>query len=258
MTEPAGLPEARMETTSPSPIIVAGDSHMLALVGDVPSSEPFLQQAPLFPNVNALYGAWPRGKEYWDKLAKLAEGARIAIMWRGNEHNSFFLFQANLPFDFVSRYVNQVISTFQIVPQGMVREKFRPSVKELANVLAMLKKASPARVAVVGTPPPKEGTDELRSFLKAEPYFVDLANKFGQSLDEIKITPAPVRLKLWYLLQEMMEDAAKRSGAQFITVAPETMDVSGYLRREFWAADVTHANHAYGQIMAQKIVTEMS
>ncbi len=239
-------------------LIIAGHSHMVAMTGDMPADAPHLHTASAFPNVYALFGAWPRSRDYWSKLSEVAKEARVAIVWGGNEHNFFFFFQANQPFDFISKSVNQIISSFQIVPQAMVREKFRPHVQELAEVLAELKKTSIGPLAVVGTPPPKEGSEELRQLLKTEPYFVEWAEKLGKSIDTIKITAAPVRLKLWYVLQEMLAQIARDADVQFIPVAPETVDENGYLRREYWAPDVTHANAEYGQVMMRKIIAELS
>jgi hypothetical protein len=240
-----------------APIILAGHSHMAALVGDVPTGDPALLPGALFPEISALYGPWPRDSGYWERLAQLCTGARVAILWEGNHHNVFYLFQSDKPFDFWSKSVARIVSGFQLVPQRMVREKFRPSIEQLSCVIELIQKSSPSGVAVIGTPPPKENADELRILLKGDPLFVDLAAQMGRSPEQVKITPAPVRLKLWYLLQEMMADAANKSGAQFIPIPQETIDADGYLRREFWAKDLTHANHEYGQIMARKILTDM-
>lgn len=231
---------------------------MVAIVGDdLPHDPPQLQAATAFPDVYALRGAWPRGDAYWQALEDNAKDARLAIVWRGNEHNEYFFFQSNQPFDLYSTDVNQIMSTFRIVPQRMIRQKFKPHLDELAALLARLQAQSPEKLAVVGTPPPKSDDEALRSLFATEPHFVLWANYLGKTLEEVKITPPKIRLKLWYILQTMLRDAAEAGGARFIAVPAEAQDEDGFLKPEFWHQDVTHGNVAYGQIMAERIVKEL-
>ena len=79
----------------------------------------------------------------------------------------------------------------------------------------------------------------------------------GEDLDTVKITPPHVRLKLWYLLQEMLEESAHEVGGKFIPVLAEAQDEAGYLRPEYWYHDVTHANRLYGGLMLRRVIEEL-
>jgi hypothetical protein len=49
-----------------------------------------------------LVGPWPRDPYYWEALVREASGVTSAILFGGNEHNHYFLFQPARPFDFVA------------------------------------------------------------------------------------------------------------------------------------------------------------
>ncbi|SRR5579884_494268 len=248
---------AACELAPDPPILVAGHSHMCALVGDLHTVETRLHPVADHPNVFALHAPWPRQDEYWQHLKASAAGMRIALIWNGNEHNIHYFFLDQRPFDFVSRHVNKLVPTFSLIPQRRIRQKFREaSVDELAAILADLAAGPAKSINVVGTPPPKKDNEELRKILRNEPVLVNWAEFVGQSLDEIKITPPYVRLKLWFLLQEMVADAARQIGAKFIPVPQEVQDEDGFLKPEYWHPDVTHANRLYGDVMLRRIIQE--
>ena len=64
-----------------------------------------------------------------------------------------------------------------------------------------------------------------------------------------QVAPACLRLKLWFLLQQMMRETAERLAIEFWPVSASAMTEEGYLRPEYWAPDATHANGAYGALM---------
>jgi hypothetical protein len=249
----------RGEVVADNHIIVAGHSHMGALVGFNSSESPKLQPVADHANVLALVGpGGERTDAYWRALQDAAPGNCLALVWGGNEHNVHYFFE-DQAFDFVSRHVRKLVSTLNVVPQGLVREKFNEvSVVDLRRVLADLLSASPKRIAVVGTPPPRKDNDELRKLLVNEPHFKIWAQYKGLNLASAKITAPHVRLKLWYLLQDMFAVAAQEAGAIFIPVPDQLRDEEGFLPQEYWYSDVTHANRRYGDIMLKRVIAQLS
>jgi hypothetical protein len=116
---------------------------------------------------------------------------------------------------------------------------------------------APAKLALLGTPPPKKDNEKLRGLLTREPVFVAIAAAHNATPETIEITDPYVRLKLWYLLQDMFREAAAKFGGVYVPVPAETQDRDGFLREEFWAADVTHANSDYGRLMLAKTLEEL-
>jgi hypothetical protein len=232
---------------------------MCALVGDLHTTETDLHTVSDFPNVFALHAPWPRSDDYWEHLKAKGVGNRIALVWGGNEHNLHYFFQDNSPFDFVSRHVNMLIPSFNLIPQRRVRQNFNASsFDQLRAVLADLAAGSPKSINLIGTPPPKKDNEELRKIIANEPVLVRWVEHHGESFDSVRITPPYLRLKLWFLLQEMLTEAARCVGGKFVSVPAELQDDDGFLRTEYWHSDVTHANRRYGEVMLRRIIEELA
>ena len=236
------------------PIIIAGHSHVSALIGGkewvgvmhqesiagadseagYPEDRPSLVPVDGYMNILGLRGEWPRNEAYWSALADQAPGNAIALLWEGNQHNSLFFVEQPIPFDFVPRALQHlpVEDGAWLVPESLVREKLQSAVGNLQELLENLKAAANCQVALVGTPPPP---------------------LIPAGHNGVRITASNVRLKLWYVLTEIMEEQAEVAGVAFIPIPGGVTDEAGFLKREFWMNDSTHANPAYGRIMLSHI-----
>jgi hypothetical protein len=244
--------------SSGTPLIFAGHSHIIALVENRDCTPPELRKLGIGANTFVLDGTWPRDDAYWARLVGECKDADIALMWGGNEHNSCYFFQDAYQFDFLSTYVNKIMPSIQIVPRNRIAKRFNElTLNQLDTVLASLRAAGPRSITLLGTPAPKKDNEALRAMLPSEPFFVDWANDMGTSIEDIKITLPHVRLKLWYLLQEMLQAAAARVNARFISVPAESQDEDGYLLPQYWQPDITHANASYGEVMLKKVLKEL-
>jgi len=242
----------------PNKILLAGHSHLNALVGDRYVQSPTLRSLDDRPDVTILDGPWPRPDDYWRALAKNARDKATGLMWGGNEHNSIYFFNAAYEFDFSSRYVARLLGRAQIVTQRTVKQRFREhSLGELDSALKALSAARPRKLALLGTPPPKKDNERLRQMLAAEPVFFEWAKTLGAPIETIGITDPFVRLKLWHVLQDMFREAAAKYDGAFVATPAEAQDDEGFLKDEYWAPDVTHANPAYGNLMLAKVLTEL-
>jgi hypothetical protein len=201
-----------------------------------------------------MAGPFPRDMSYWDALADLGTGADVGIIWHGNEHNVCYFFEAETPFDFLSPHVHKMDPSAQIMSRAAIRDRFQQSFNDLDLVLKRLATGGVNRIALIGTPPPKGDNEALRAFAQTETYFVEAAAQLGQSVETRAITDPYVRLKLWYLLQDKLAEEARIRGVMFIPVPKEVQDADGYLKREFWFEDVTHANEAYGNVIYETVV----
>ncbi len=231
---------------------------MVALTGDAHLQEPETRELPSRPGVFGLFGNWPRDDAYWQALVDRAPAHDIGLVWGGNQHNMAYFFQAAYEFDFMSRQVNKIIPSFQLMPLARIRKRFLElGLDELPSMLTRLKATPDTRVVVIGTPPPKKNNEALRAMLHSEPFFIAWAGQIGDDVSKIKITLPHIRLKLWYLLQEMLADMATKNDATFLPVPRNLQDDEGYLRQDFWRQDVTHANEAYGAIMLDHVLKEL-
>ena len=239
-------------------ILIGGHSHVNALVGDRHVNAPAVRCLEGEPDVSVLDGPWPRSEAYFERLAAESAHRRVGLVWGGNEHNSVYFFQAAYRFDFASRYVSRILGRAQIVTQRAVRQRFRKlSLDDMGVALKSIRAAGPEKLALVGTPPPKKDNEKLRAVLEREPVFLAWADQLRTSAQTIEITDPHVRLKLWYLLQDMFREAAQAHGAAFISTPAEVQDEEGFLKEEYWAPDVTHANADYGRVVLAKVLEEL-
>ena len=95
---------------------------------------------------------------YWERLAQLAAGRKVALFWSGNQHLSYYLFASPPLFDFfLSRRPDMPVeANTHIVPETAVRARFSPTFEGLHHVIMYLKAANPdCQPVICGTPPPK-------------------------------------------------------------------------------------------------------
>jgi hypothetical protein len=247
---------AEVERSAPR-LILAGHSHLRAIAGrGIYSESSELVAGPRGDGTLIMVGPGPkRDWSYFETLADLAMGADVGILWNGNEHNALYMFEAETPFDLLSAHVRKMNPSAQVMSQAAIRDRFQQtSFDNLDLVLNRLATGGLNRIALIGTPPPKGDNEALRALLKTEEFFVSRAALLGHSLDTVPITDPYVRLKLWYLLQDMLAEEARIRGLMFIPVSTEVQDADGFLKREFWASDVTHANEAYGNVMYETVL----
>lgn len=263
VTKPFGpsTPSSPPRTVHQVPrLILAGHCHLSAIAPDIwcgPAEEVIA--APGRDSTLIMAGPWPREETYWDALADLGNGSNVGILWGGAEHNHCYFFETETRFDFLSTHVSKVDASAQMVSQAIIRDRFQQQThNNLDLVLERLATGGLNRIALIGTPPPKGDNEALRALLKNERWLVNKAAELGRSMETIPITDPYVRLKLWYLLQDMLADVAHIRGLMFIPVPKEVQDADGFLKREFWASDVTHANVAYGNVIYETVVGAFS
>ena len=239
-------------------IIVAGHSHVCALIGGITDGEVLLLPVGDRDGVFGLHGPFPRTESYWDALSLNAPDNTIALFWQGNEHNYYFLIEQLPRFDFIPRGLSSlpVADDALIVPESLVRAKLQCFSEDLHRMLTVLRQQPNCRIAVVGTPPPKEDNEHLHRLLAPEFPFVQHAAE--TTLEQVTLTAPTVRLKLWHVLQEIYKEQAEDEGVEYIPVPDAVTDERGYLKPQFWAHDATHANPAYGQVVLDHLIETLS
>jgi len=88
------------------PIVLAGHSHATALGVYVDTPDFVHRLLPVRnedPRFEGFTGFWPRQENYWNSLAKVVAGRRVALLWDGNQHNAIWLFSRGVVFDVALR-----------------------------------------------------------------------------------------------------------------------------------------------------------
>ena len=254
MTTPSPI-HREVPLMSEQKIIIAGHSHIVALLGGC--EEEVLSPVEGWDRFFGLHGPWPRTEHYWESLNRYAPGNSIALLWRGNEHNELFIFEQSPRFDFVPKQLQElpVADDAVIVPSALVQDRLRYTLNSLHDVLVAARQHTDCRIGVVGTPPPKGDSDFLYRFVEQE--FAPVLKHFGIQASDIRLTAPIIRLKLWHVLQALYKEQAEQDDVEFLPVPEAVKDQTGFLKPEFWAEDVTHANSAYGQIMLKYLAEQL-
>jgi hypothetical protein len=232
-------------------IIIAGHSHAAALVGacDTEGPDTCLLPVPGYDRVFGLHGpsleGFPvRTNDYWSALARCGTGNAIGLVYGGNEANWSFLFEEAVPFDFVPRHHPDMplAPDAVIVPEAQIRAEIDRNLGcDLRDVLALLTQQTDARVLLVSPPPPKGDQRRLQELLPP-------------AAAGARITSPHVRLKLWHVLVERYQECASEHGVEFVSVPETVIDEGGFLKPEYWAADLTHGNQEYAKTMLELLL----
>lgn len=119
---------------------------------------------------------------------------------------------------------------------------------------------------MLGTPPPKGDNAALRKILlknseeQTGKEIVNLdsglllkASEDGISLSDVRLTASTVMLKLWSELQDLMQETAHNHDADFLPFPHSLIGPDGFLRREYWAQDLTHTSREAGSVFLDEI-----
>ena len=230
-------------------ILIAGHSHSICMTNHWNENEIGVANVRGSKTCHVLFGPVPRSEDYWQEAIKSAKERLLFISWEGNEHNGRFFFEPTPQFDFISsRFPDLPVDQSNLVPEEMVRAFFSYSIDTLRNLIRDAKAAGAVQVLIIGGPPPKRNELRMRKILieNVETSFIQFLSALEASPKDVKFTNPFVRLKLWAVLQDLREELAQSEGCHYVGPPLTTLDEYGFLKEEFWAYDLTHANFEYG------------
>lgn len=233
-------------------IVVGGESHRRALlyaIEEYPRDD--LRRAVMVSEAAETDDAAAEWAEYWPLFVKQARGRVAALLWSGNQHVSYFLFETGMEMSLGGPFPYRPSgSTGTFVTEGALRALLAPTVEPLGPVVAALSTAANS-VLVLGTPPPSSGEVTRERFLAASAKNRKMQSR-GIDIATIALQPDEQRVALWWLVQEMTREIAEANGARWVPVPPRAYDDHGLLLPEY-ARDGTHGNGAFGAVMWDEI-----
>ena len=182
------------------------------------------------------------------ELVKSSPGRIVVSALGGNQHQMYLLEHPD-PFDFYEPGNDEVLADHKIIPYRVMYDHFRKGIVYGANgqqILA-IRRVTTGPMYHLGVPPPKEDEDHIRR--RTEGYFRERI-KAGEPL-----TKASIRAKLWRLQRHVILDFCAKAKIEYVPVPAEAKDFNDFLKREYYAADATHANAAYGELVLEQIAT---
>jgi hypothetical protein len=190
--------------------------------------------------------------EYWPAFAASVSGKDAIITWNGNQHYTNFMFETDRPFDFFDPDTGYLPDMGEaiLLPRTLIKEYFDCTIAPLRTFLSQLAEAHASSVTVVGTPPPWPDLACREAVIKIAPFWKPVALRCGVDIATARLMPAPILLKLWRVIQEMVEEAAIAVNVRFVGVPRAALTESGYLREDCrLPIDFTHANDKFGRMM---------
>jgi hypothetical protein len=216
-------------------------------------------EANLATQIYGVETPWPPGGDFLKIVRDYAEGKHLFLCWGGNEHADFII-ESGPAFDFVSSELPTLplCDGAILVPQALVEARFAALKASLRSAVEFLKAGCTEQISLLGTPPPKGDYAKLRSLICGEPVFRERAEEMGLDPSLVPLTSPTVLLKLWALHQRLRRQVAEDFGLRFVEAPAAGQNDQGFLKEEYWRADVTHANHAYGALVLAAIVRAMN
>jgi hypothetical protein len=234
-------------------IIILGDSHVAAPKLAMKYRKERLEDCTFeFFRLLRKKGEKERGEvplqEAISVVGQLESHDLVVSMVGGNQHAVYSTVQHEIPFDFhLPKQKSGVRSDSQeIIPFRMLKEVFQKGISEGhdGTVIASIRNATRARVIHMLPPPPKRDNDHIAQY--HESHFA----KVG--IGDRGVTPPDLRLKFWKMQADILAEFCSEQSVELLWPLPETLDEDGFLLKEFYSSDATHANAAYGELMLQR------
>ena len=243
-------------------LLVVGQSHVAAIRAaakrhreafpDEPRTRVIhtIEQAfaPEFVNLNdgdyaaATFGPALRAA-IEDQIAR--HSPRVASVVGGNVHNVLALMRHPRPYDFLLSDDEgpPLDEDAELIPEALVRATL---MAKLAPDFARLRALSESARTFfhVESPPPVR--EEAFISARAEVAFRDRA------MGEVIAAGPGLRWRMWRLTSQLMRAAVERMGGHYLSAPSLACNSDGFLNLDF-AADPTHGNEAYGELLIRAI-----
>lgn len=235
-------------------VCVFGHSHVWSVrrVIDAPIAEGFRFEAPVCgtqelpgqliyqdarrrPRLNAVLASL---------LNRLSPSPDLWLlsMVQGNYYNQLGMLTSGVPFDFVLPTAPDLPLDAHAVnlPFGAIRDALEAQMAGMSAYMDRLIATRFApRILIAGVSPPPRDSAVFKPMLEEKGLMPELSSPY-------------VRLKLWRLQNDILEEMCQARGLAYISGAiPETQDREGFLSPEY-VKDAVHSNAEWAKVFLRK------
>lgn len=183
-------------------------------------------------------------------LASLSENDLAVSIVGGNHFNIIGLIEHSRPFYVWGPHSSEDVCADerQVIPVAVMRSILEEAITGERKALRQLANAASCPLIHLEAPPPKG--DNLfveRSLAIRETQRFDLG---------MGIAPPKLRLHLWKIQSQLLRDLCGKLSVRFLEAPEQALDEKGFLKRDYYNRDATHANAAYGALVLDGIVTK--
>jgi hypothetical protein len=241
-------------------VFIFGDSHTVAIADAVAR-----RTAAGRGKLEFVVGRFAREKPNGTKIRGVTLDEAVATLKTagpkdilvavvgGNQYNSLGLLEHPEPYDFMVTPADAKTLTPQarIIPVRQVEAAFETFLSGwVATTVATLRGAFKGKAYYLETPPPKADADYIRA--NAEAYFRT------DGVVALNVSPAPFRRRLWQVQSRMTERLCESLDLGFVRAPRGGFDAEGYMARECYGGDATHASAAYGELVLRDLEALLS
>ena len=235
-------------------VLVVGQSHTAAIQKAAKTHRETWPDEPRTRIIHTLAEPYRSEGQEFGPLARAAieeqiarHQPRLVSMLGGNAHNMISLLRHARPYDFILHGEAEagppIDPDCELVPEALVRAALEERLQTDFWRLDRLHEIAGPFIHVESPPP-----------VISEAFIRDRAEVYFRDYNDQEIVPAShgIRWRIWRLNSRIMREKVEAMGCRFMSVPPEALDADGFLRLDL-AADPTHANEAYGELLIRAI-----
>jgi hypothetical protein len=238
---------------APRRTIVFGDSHVHAL------QEAARHRAAKGRKTNVeirrllkVKGSKSLGDTPFDEIIEIARSLGgddvLVTVIGGNQYAVFSTIQHLQAFDFLLPCddPDEFAGDAEVIPFRALADYFAGGIRNGdAESIRALRKATAAKVIQLIAPPPKRDN----SFIEAyhDTRFAE------EGIASLGVSSPELRMKFWRLQNLVVEQLCDDLGVGTLPPPDAARDADGFLARECYAKDATHANENYGELVLQQL-----
>jgi hypothetical protein len=233
-------------------LVLFGDSHTYAVQRAIERRTANQIAVPLTPyRLLKIKGDKQVGDTTFEAFLEIVRPLStddVAVsMIGGNQHAVFSTIQHPQAFDFLEPgHEPSLDPGTEMIPYQALADVFERGIRGGdGKSLEALRRATSARVVHIIPPPPKADNAFIAQ------YHETLFAKEG--ITTLGVSSPSLRLKFWKLQTRMLIDLCQELGIEVMMPPAAALDENGFLLRDYYANDATHANASYGELLLREI-----
>jgi len=233
-------------------ILLFGDSHSHAVQRAVEKRQGKGKPVPLKAHrLSKIKNGKKQGdtslEEFIEIIGRLDRDDVVLSMIGGNQHAVFSTIQHPQRFDFLEPGGKPVVEEgAELIPYRALSSFFEKGIRNRdGKSLEALRQATPARLIHIIPPPPKGDSDFIREY--HESIFAN------EGITAHGVSSPVLRLKFWRLQTRLLKALCGELGIEVMMPPKISVDHKGFLARDYYANDATHANYFYGELVLRDI-----
>jgi hypothetical protein len=247
----AAARDRRTQLSEPK-VLLFGDSHSYAVQRAIEKRQGKGKSVPLkVHRLAKIKNGKQQGdtslEEFVEIIGQLTENDVVLSMIGGNQHAVFSTIQHPQRFDFLEPGGKPVVQEgAELIPYRVLTSFFEKGIRNRdGKSLEALRHGTSARLIHIIPPPPKGDSAFIQQY--HESVFAN------EGITSHGVSSPVLRLKFWNLQTRLLKALCQELGIEVMLPPKISIDHKGFLSRDFYANDATHANHFYGELLLREV-----